>query len=136
VLGVAGSDGSVACRPAKLTPRDQSEEAEMSSDTALRRVTRSGSGAETMATSGRPTRQSRAVRRRHRIIIMNIGLSLLFDRRFREQAFIGVMVIATLARLAHENEARARARFAAWFNDLPKPAVAAQSRPGGDEDSS
>jgi hypothetical protein len=107
----------------------------MSSDTALRHDIRSGSAARAMAGSGGTARQSRALRRHHRIIIINIGLSLLRERRFRQQVIMGAVVLAVLARIARENQARARARFDAWLDQLPRPPVPAQSQPGGNEGS-
>jgi hypothetical protein len=107
----------------------------MSSDTALRHDIRSGSAARAIAGSGGTARQARALRRRHRIVIVNIGLSLLRERRFRQRVIMGAIVLAVLARLAREDQARARARFVAWLDELPKPPVPAQPRPGRNEGS-
>jgi type II secretory pathway pseudopilin PulG len=46
--------------------------------------------------------------------MLRIGLGILRSRQFRELVIIGVIGAAALAGLARENQARARARVAAW----------------------
>ena len=79
-------------------------------------------GAVTAASAGRTPRQSRAVRRHHRAVMLYLALGLLRDRRFRQDAILGAITLAALAHVARENQARARARLAAWWDALPGPA--------------
>jgi hypothetical protein len=46
--------------------------------------------------------------------MLRIGLGLLLSRPFHKQVIAGVIGLAALAGLARENQARTRARLAAW----------------------
>ncbi len=59
-------------------------------------------------------RRSRAVARNHRRVMLMIGLGLLRSRPVVELAITGGITLAALASLARENQARTRARLAAW----------------------
>ena len=55
-------------------------------------------------------------------MMLYLVLSLLRDRRFRENAILGAITLGALAHVARENQARTRARLAAWWDTLPGPA--------------
>jgi hypothetical protein len=55
-------------------------------------------------------------------MMLYLALSVLRDRRFREDAIIGAISLAVLAQLARESQVRARARLVAWWDALPAPA--------------
>ena len=59
-------------------------------------------------------RQSRAAARNHRSVMLLIGLGFLRSRLVVELAIAGAVGLAALAGLARENQARTRARLAAW----------------------
>jgi hypothetical protein len=48
--------------------------------------------------------------------MLRIGLGLLLSRPFHVQVIAGVIGLAALAGLVRENQARTRARLAAWDN--------------------
>jgi hypothetical protein len=55
-------------------------------------------------------------------MVLYLVLALLRDRRFREDAIIGAIVLGALAQIAREHEVHARARLVAWWNaptDVP-----------------
>jgi hypothetical protein len=52
--------------------------------------------------------------RKYRSVMFRIGLGLVLSRPFHEVVIAGVIGLAALAGLARENEARTRARLAAW----------------------
>jgi hypothetical protein len=54
-------------------------------------------------------------------MMLYLALSLLHDRRFREDAIIGAITLAVLAQIARESQAHARARLIAWWNAPPAP---------------
>ena len=58
--------------------------------------------------------RSRVASRNHRRVMLRIGLGLLLSRPFHELVIGGVIGLAALAGLARENQARTRARLAAW----------------------
>jgi hypothetical protein len=66
-------------------------------------------------------RQSRAVKRHYRLVMLIIGVNLLRDRRVREQVFLGAITLAALALLARQSQARARAGLIAWLDAEPGP---------------
>lgn len=70
------------------------------------------------ADASRPAGQPRAPRRHRRLVMLRIGLagvaSLLRSPKFHESVIVGVIGLASLARAARENQARTRARLAAW----------------------
>jgi hypothetical protein len=74
-------------------------------------------GVISVAASG-PARQRRAANGHHRVITLGIELDavahFLRSRRFHEHVIVGVIVLAALASMARENQARTRARVAAW----------------------
>jgi hypothetical protein len=76
-------------------------------------------GAVTAASTHGTSRQSRAVKRRHRWMMMYVGAALLGDRRVREGLFLGAITLGALAHLAREKRAHDRARLAAWWDALP-----------------
>ena len=82
-------------------------------------------------TNGTP-RQSRTVKRHHRMTMLIIGPNRLRDPRVRVQVFLGAITLAALARLARQSQARARARLIAWLNAEPGPgrALRAARLPG------
>jgi hypothetical protein len=61
-------------------------------------------------------------------------LALLGDRRFREDAIVGVIVLAALVQIARESRTHARARVAAWWDARLGPAerALANDRPAID----
>jgi hypothetical protein len=76
-------------------------------------------GAVAIAGVNGTSQSSRAVKRRHHMMMLYLVLSLLRDRRFRENAILGAITLAALARIAREDEVHARARLIAWWNALP-----------------
>ena len=76
-------------------------------------------GAVAIAGVNGASRSSRAVKRRHRMIVLYVVLNLLRDRRFREDAILGAITVAALARIIGEDEVHARARLIAWWKALP-----------------
>jgi hypothetical protein len=91
-------------------------------------------GAVSAAGATRTPPQSRAIRRRRRRMAGYVVLGLLEDRRFRTNAFIGIVTLVALGRLARESQVRARSRLAAWWYAQPPPArrTAADGRPAID----
>jgi len=49
-------------------------------------------------------------------MVFYLVLGLLRDRRFREDAIIGAVVLGALAQIAREHEVHARARLVTWWN--------------------
>jgi hypothetical protein len=72
----------------------------------------------TVATAG-ANGTSRAVKRRHRLMMLCVVVSLLRDRRFRQDAILGAITLAALARIVRDEEVHARTRLNAWWNGLP-----------------
>ena len=58
--------------------------------------------------------RSRVASRKYRRVMFRIGLGLVLSRPFHEVVIAGVIGLAALAGLARENQARTRARLAAW----------------------
>jgi hypothetical protein len=91
-------------------------------------------GAVIAAGANGTPRQSRAVKRHYRMVMLIIGVNLLRDRRVREQVFLGAITLAALALLARQSQARARAGLIAWLDAEPGPTragpKAAQLTPG------
>jgi hypothetical protein len=76
-------------------------------------------GAVAIAGANGTSRSSRAVKRRHRMMVLYVVLSLLRDRRFRKDAILGAITVAALARIVRDDEVHARARLTTWWNALP-----------------
>jgi hypothetical protein len=96
----------------------------MATDIGSGRDARTTRGAVIAAGGNGTPRQSRAVKRHHRMVMLIIGVNLLRDRRVREQVFLGAITLAALALLARQSQARARARLIAWLDTEPGPARA------------
>jgi len=93
----------------------------MATDIGSGRDARTTRGAVIAAGANGTPRQSRAVKRHHRMVMLLIGVNLLRDRRVREQVFLGAITLAALAHLARQSQARARARLIAWLDAEPGP---------------
>jgi len=78
------------------------------------RDARTTPGAITAAGTRGSAPRSRVASRNYRRVMFRIGLGLLLSRPFHELVIAGVIGLAALAGLARENQARTRARLAAW----------------------
>ena len=93
----------------------------MATDIGSGRDAHTTRGAVIAAGANGTPRQSRAVKRHHRMAMLIIGVHLLRDRRVREQVFLGAITLAALAHLARQSQARAQARLIAWLDAEPGP---------------
>ena len=78
-------------------------------------------GAVTAASASRTPQQSRAAKRHRRRMMLCLAVALLRDRRFRENAIVGIVILAGLAQLARESGTRAQGRLVAWLDAAPAP---------------
>ena len=91
----------------------------MATDIGSGRDAHTTRGAVIAAGTNSTPRQSRTVKRHHRMIMIIVGVNLLRDPRVRVQVFLGAITLAALARLARQSQARARARLIAWLDAEP-----------------
>jgi hypothetical protein len=78
-------------------------------------------GAVTAASASRTPRESRAVKRQRRKMMLYFAVALVRDRRFRENAIIAIVILAALAQIARESGASARTSLVAWLDAVPSP---------------
>jgi hypothetical protein len=71
------------------------------------------------ANASRTPRQSQPERRHRSRFFPYLILALLRDRRFREDAIVGAIVVAALVQMAREGRTRTWSRVVVWWNAAP-----------------
>ncbi len=81
-------------------------------------------------TAQRPRRGRSEQRVTRLFTVLAVAAGILRSRRFHEPVIVGAIVLAALAGLGRENQARAIARIVAWSKSLDQRAEHALKRAG------